>query len=167
MADGSPGLSEIPSKSFRIVEATQDIVADSSCAKGNESVLGAASLSLVALTTANYEEVASEIAQAGTLSTVCAVPTSGPLQSSIEIAKYEEASGGIVIGGSVQDPSNMSATLTTVAANVIAHANNLAAVCPGPITDSCNLLLKFENLRNQKIALWWMLQEIQIAFSHL
>jgi len=136
MADGSPGLSEIPSKSFRIVEATQDIVADSSCAKGNESVLGAASLSLVALTTANYEEVASEIAQAGTLSTVCAVPTSGPLQSSIEIAKYEEASGGIVIGGSVQDPSNMSATLTTVAANVIAHANNLAAVCPGPITDS-------------------------------
>ena len=136
MADGSSNLSELPNKSFRIVEAAEDVVTDSTCIKSSDSVLGPTGLGLVGLTTANYEEVASEIAQASNIGDVCPDTTNGSLQSSMEIAKYEDASSGIVIGGSVEDPNNIATTITTVAANVIAQATNLAVVCSAPVTDS-------------------------------
>ena len=125
MADEPSDLSELSSKPFRIIQSTEDdVTVHATCVKSEDSVLGPPSLSLVGLTTANYEEVVSEIAQASNLVAVCSTPTGNALQSSIAVSKYEEAvtkyeeTGNEIVMAVTEDNSNIPNPLTTVAASV-------------------------------------------------
>lgn len=118
MADGSSDLNELPGKSFDIIQRAEDDVANhATCVKNENDVLGPPSLGLVGLTTANYEEVVSEIAQVGSLTAVCHGPTNDSLPP-VTVTKYEEVNNDIVMDGGDSDDPNKIPTLSTVATDV-------------------------------------------------
>lgn len=114
MASGPADLSELPSKSFEIIQASEDdVTAHSACVKSEDAVLGPPTLGLVGLTTANYEEVVSEIAHVSNLATVCHT-ASGDSLNPITVTKYEEVNNDIEMADDSED-ANKIAALSAVA----------------------------------------------------